>query len=328
MRLLLVLGLGAALALLAGCGSTTTTVTTSVAPAPVVVPFVQGLTEVLAVKKVKGQGLVVRVVRRQHAGVPSGIVYDQTPAAGSHSPQGATVTISVSIGQRSSSPPSKPAAAPAHFYSPSGNIECVFTKPGQQQNTLNCGTFNNHVAVVLVADQATFFQQSWSVLERNHEFVPGHAPVLSYGSTWSRGGFTCRSASTGMTCFTNSTKHGFTIDRNSVVAYPKPAAPPPPAPPPPPPPQAADKDFAVQVLQIQDDGLGDIGGIARITNTASTAKTATFTFTFFQGGQIVGTAEGSADAVAPGQTVTVQLVSQSPMISGTFRYQFQVDTEF
>src|SRR5919197_5442187 len=48
-----------------------------------------------------------------------------------------------------------------------------------------------------------------------------------------------------------------------------PPAPPPPAPPPAPPPPAtaADKDFAVQTLQLQDDGLGDIGGIARITNT-------------------------------------------------------------
>jgi ABC-type amino acid transport system permease subunit len=105
-------------------------------------------------------------------------------------------------------------------------------------------------------------------------------------------------------------------------------APPPPPPPAPPPPSGpSDKDFAVQALQIQDDGVGDIGGIARITNTASNALTGVFTFTFFQGGQVVGTAQGSAQSVAPGQTVTVQLVSQDRMISGSFRYQFQVDSE-
>ena len=99
-----------------------------------------------------------------------------------------------------------------------------------------------------------------------------------------------------------------------------------------PPPTAAsgvsDKNFSVQDLQIQDDGLGDIGGIARLTNTASKSLTGTFTFTFFQGGQVIGTAQGSADSVASGQTVTVQLVSQSPMVSGQYRYQFQVDAEY
>jgi hypothetical protein len=89
-----------------------------------------------------------------------------------------------------------------------------------------------------------------------------------------------------------------------------------------------DKDFVVNDLIIKDDGLGDIGGIARITNTASTSLTVTFTFTFFQNGQIVGTAQGSANDVAPGQTVTSTLVSQDPLISGQFQYQFQVDTEF
>jgi hypothetical protein len=47
-----------------------------------------------------------------------------------------------------------------------------------------------------------------------------------------------------------------------------------------------------------------------------------------QSGQIVGTAQGSAEDVSPSQTVTVQLVSSDPMIAGRFRYQFQVDTEF
>jgi hypothetical protein len=91
---------------------------------------------------------------------------------------------------------------------------------------------------------------------------------------------------------------------------------------------ARDKDFVVQEIDVKDDGLGDIGGIARITNTAATSLTVTFTFTFFQSGQIVGTAEGSAEDVAPGQTVTVSLLSQDKMFYGRFRYQFQVDTEF
>jgi hypothetical protein len=89
-----------------------------------------------------------------------------------------------------------------------------------------------------------------------------------------------------------------------------------------------DKDFTLEALQIRDDGAGDIGGIMRVTNIGSVQRTATFELTFFQNSQIVGTAVGSANAVAPGQTVTVDLASQDPMISGTFRYAFQVSAEF
>jgi hypothetical protein len=89
-----------------------------------------------------------------------------------------------------------------------------------------------------------------------------------------------------------------------------------------------DKHFAVYYVQVKDDGLGDIGGIARVKNVGSTPLSGTFTFTFFQGGTIVGTAQGSAQGVSPGQTVTVQLVSQDKMFAGRFRYQFQVDIEY
>jgi hypothetical protein len=117
-------------------------------------------------------------------------------------------------------------------------------------------------------------------------------------------------------------------DIQTFKARPAPVRPPPPPPPPPPPSQASDKDFAVQDLQIKDDGLGDIGGIARVTNTSSNSLTATFTFTFFQGSRIVGTAQGVANEVAAGQTVTVDLVSTSPIFSGSFRYEFQVDVQY
>jgi hypothetical protein len=89
-----------------------------------------------------------------------------------------------------------------------------------------------------------------------------------------------------------------------------------------------DKHFAVYYLQVKNDGLGDIGGIARVKNVASTSLSGSFTFTFFQGGTIVGTAAGSAQGVSPGKTVSVQIVSQDKMFAGRFRYQFQVDIEY
>ena len=59
----------------------------------------------------------------------------------------------------------------------------------------------------------------------------------------------------------------------------------------------------------------------------------TFTVTFFAtkilSGPPLGYAQGSADGVAPGQTVTEALVSPNPMFSqSNIYYEFQVDTEF
>jgi hypothetical protein len=97
--------------------------------------------------------------------------------------------------------------------------------------------------------------------------------------------------------------------------------------------EIGDKDFAVQSLQEGNDGLGDIGGTIRITNVGTQSYTVSFTVTFFANqslsGQPLGSAEGSAESVAPGQTVTESMTSENPMFSqSTFYYQFQVDTEF
>jgi hypothetical protein len=91
-----------------------------------------------------------------------------------------------------------------------------------------------------------------------------------------------------------------------------------------------DKHFALQSLSVKDDGLGDIGGTARVTNVGAQPYTATYTITFFKPrtSTVIGTAEGSAEDVQPGQTVTLQLVSQDPLPSTAFTYDFQVDTEF
>lgn len=95
--------------------------------------------------------------------------------------------------------------------------------------------------------------------------------------------------------------------------------------------KAQDKGIVVQDLQIKDDGLGDIGGFARLTNTLGHSVTITFTFTFFgSSGKAVATAEGSANDIGAGQTVTAQLLSQDSISSvpSSFKYQFQVDAEF
>ena len=48
-------------------------------------------------------------------------------------------------------------------------------------------------------------------LPRRHRDGPS-LPVLAYGEVWQRGGFTCKSEQTGMTCF-NAERRGFSLSR-------------------------------------------------------------------------------------------------------------------
>lgn len=89
-----------------------------------------------------------------------------------------------------------------------------------------------------------------------------------------------------------------------------------------------DKGWVVQGLLTKDDGVGDFGGTARITNTNSDTTTATFTFTLARGGKQIATLQGSANAVSAGKTVTVDLISQDKYSTGTYTYDFQTDVSY
>lgn len=90
----------------------------------------------------------------------------------------------------------------------------------------------------------------------------------------------------------------------------------------------ADKSFTSTAPLLKDDGLGDFGGTARVTNASDQEHTATFTYTVFRGSAQVATLQGAANAVAPGKVATVQLISQDKYVAGPYRVEFQVDAEF
>lgn len=89
-----------------------------------------------------------------------------------------------------------------------------------------------------------------------------------------------------------------------------------------------DKGWVVQSLMTADDGVGDFGGTARITNTNDSAKTAVFTFTLARAGQQIASLQGSAQQVSAGKTVTVQLISQEKYSAGKYTWDFQTDTSY
>ncbi len=89
-----------------------------------------------------------------------------------------------------------------------------------------------------------------------------------------------------------------------------------------------DKGWVLQGITWKTDAAGNWGGTARITNVNPTEMTASFTFTLSQNGAQVGTMIGNALQTSPGQTVTVDLVSQDTALPGLVHYEFQTTATY
>lgn len=110
------------------------------------------------------------------------------------------------------------------FRSPSGNIRCF------DAVVLHCAIAQADYAKTLQNRCSTGAGVDWHGFELrasgkgviscsggilyNPDTQTPHYPVLAYGQTWRRGGFTCASAVTGVTCH-NRAGHGFFISRQS-----------------------------------------------------------------------------------------------------------------
>jgi hypothetical protein len=89
----------------------------------------------------------------------------------------------------------------------------------------------------------------------------------------------------------------------------------------------ANGDWRMDSIRVNDDGLGDFEGTARITYTGSNPEGGTnlFTVTVFVGGKDVAVLNGSADSVQPGRAATVQLISTDGFVGGPYKFDFQND---
>lgn len=108
---------------------------------------------------------------------------------------------------------------PTGFQSPSKNIACQFFDY-DKQNTLRCDIME----ATVTARRPSDCDLEWGkAFEMNSKGTAGRIcygdtvidkslPVLAYGEVWQRGGFTCRSEQTGLTCF-NAMQHGFSLSR-------------------------------------------------------------------------------------------------------------------
>jgi hypothetical protein len=105
------------------------------------------------------------------------------------------------------------------FQAPSKNIACAYFDY-DRQNVLRCDIMEATVTARRPADcdlewGKAFEMRSKGSVERlcyGDTVMDKTLPVLDYGEVWQRGGFTCKSEQTGVTCF-NADRRGFSLSR-------------------------------------------------------------------------------------------------------------------
>ncbi|MGX1317275.1 hypothetical protein AB7M17_000728 [Bradyrhizobium sp. USDA 377] len=112
---------------------------------------------------------------------------------------------------------------PIGFLTPSKNIVCqFFTDSGQgnDKGVLRCDIMNMDARPRRPADCELDYGHAFEMSAKGSAgricagdtVMDASLPVLAYGEVWQRGGFTCRSEQTGLTCF-NAMQHGFSLAR-------------------------------------------------------------------------------------------------------------------
>ncbi|WP_244521465.1 DUF6636 domain-containing protein [Bradyrhizobium sp. DOA9] len=123
-------------------------------------------------------------------------------------------------------------AIPAHaqdrpigFLTPSKNIACqFFTDNGQ--GVLRCDIMNMDARPRRPADCELDWGHAFEMSAKGaagricagDTVMDTSLPVLAYGEVWQRGGFTCRSEQTGLTCF-NAMQRGFSLARGKQEVF-------------------------------------------------------------------------------------------------------------
>ena len=108
---------------------------------------------------------------------------------------------------------------PAGFQSPSKNIACQYFDY-DRQNTLRCDIAVMETNPRRPTDCELEFGHAFEMNAKGpatricygDTVIDKSLPVVAYGEVWQRGGFTCKSEQSGITCF-NADRHGFALSR-------------------------------------------------------------------------------------------------------------------
>jgi len=105
----------------------------------------------------------------------------------------------------------QPAWSSNYFHSPSGNIRC---REFINRDLMACLTLNDHFAVIV----PLFGRARKERHVAAYQFPRG--PALAYGERWRDSGrFRCTSRTSGMSCSSLQTGHGFFIERYTYSLY-------------------------------------------------------------------------------------------------------------
>ncbi len=105
------------------------------------------------------------------------------------------------------------------FQSPSKNIACAYFDY-DKQNTLRCDIMEATVTARRPADCDLEWGKAFEMNAKGgatrlcygDTVMDPKMPLLAYGEVWQRGGFTCKSEQSGVTCF-NADRRGFSLSR-------------------------------------------------------------------------------------------------------------------
>jgi hypothetical protein len=110
-------------------------------------------------------------------------------------------------------------SGPAGFQSPSRNITCQYFGY-DKENALRCDIGTIETKPRRPADCDLDYGQAFEMMAKGPAARICHGdtvmdprlPILGYGEVWQRGGFTCKSEQSGVTCF-NADRRGFSLAR-------------------------------------------------------------------------------------------------------------------
>lgn len=92
----------------------------------------------------------------------------------------------------------------------------------------------------------------------------------------------------------------------------------------------SDKDWKASDIQVENSQFGT-SVTAEITNAAKSSRSGIFTITIYMGDKRIYNAQGAAQEVSAGQTVTVTFIGTTdklPGVASDYTYKFQCDTTF
>ncbi|WP_298244930.1 DUF6636 domain-containing protein [uncultured Bradyrhizobium sp.] len=125
----------------------------------------------------------------------------------------------------SAASPAQAQDRPIGFLTPSKNIVCQFYADNGQ-GVLRCDIMNMETRPRRPADCELDYGHAFEMSAKGNAgricagdtVMDRSLPVLAYGEIWQRGGFTCRSEQTGLTCF-NAMQRGFSLARGKQEVF-------------------------------------------------------------------------------------------------------------